>query len=117
MSSVKSGVPLVQKWQIKDKDIEPSVQNIMYMMMVLKDKENNFESIDQLYGQWELIADRLKRGKEYVDDENYERHEEAVGQYQFLLTMLGIYDVFFKRILAERPYKALQNNILKIVNF
>ena len=117
LAMLQPNIQLWKSWGIKEVDINSAMTTLAKMKHSLENQDFSFENIDHLYAQWEFIASRLNKGKSYVDDPYYKKQEEATYQYQFLLTLLGIYDYFFKSAIDEVPHKLLQNSILNIVDY
>lgn len=82
------------------------------------------EEIDRYYTEWVEIATRLNKGAEMLDNgkavqERSKQHmKELEDLYTLLLKMVGIYDMFFKRMFEEHPDRHVraQSKIMDILN-
>ena len=110
----------IEQWKsfgIKEKEIDSAMDTLGKMQRALEEKNFSIENIDKLYAQWMFVASRMNKGIPYVDDPHYSERDKATYQYQFLLTLLGVYDYFFKNALDELPHKLLQSSILNMVDY
>lgn len=113
----KQGMSLAEQLRISSDEKEAVAQRLNFMLRVAKNEFLTLEEIDKIYGEWEILANRLKKGRSMLDSEiEGKRLSDVTNLYTFLLAQLALYDRFFQKTLPKPDYRHLQKNIVDIMN-
>ncbi|MGE7305827.1 hypothetical protein AAXE64_27135 [Priestia megaterium] len=116
---------LAYTWQISDKERETMKARVAQMVKIKSSADLSEEEQKQFFAEWVNITNRLRKGKELIT--KMERQQEP-GQdlrldqnyiklthlYEFLFTMLGYYDLFFKQKFPKEEHERYQTAILQM---
>ncbi|WP_142340373.1 hypothetical protein [Priestia megaterium] len=107
---------LAEELRMSSDIIKETAERINFMLKVRKENTVH-EHIDQIYSEWEQIAQRLVKGRRMLDQKvEGKRLRDLNNLYNFLLPQLGLYDHFFKSTLSTSHHRALQSSILRILD-
>lgn len=107
---------LAEQLRMSPDQIKITADRLKFMLKVRGEKTFTSKNTDQIYGEWEELAYRLKKGRKMLDNEpEGKRLEDIKNLYAFLLIQLGLYDRFFQEAVSESHYRALQHGILNIL--
>lgn len=81
------------------------------------------QEVDRYYGEWIEVAGRLNKGaimldnSKAVQEPSKQREKELGDLYKLLLEMLGMYELFFKRMFKDNPdhYYRAQRKVIDVI--
>jgi hypothetical protein len=119
-------IPLVQQLNIKKDEVESMTKRVNFMIKVRKFNNLKEEYVTKIHDEWVTIAKRLKKGQQMLVEaesncsdvsklRDDKRYTSLSNLYDFLLSILGYYDRFFRETLSRNHYLKLQQAILEIL--
>lgn len=116
---------LADDLSIKDTEKHNLARQVNFMIMIEKERNLRDEYISKIYEEWIQIANRLQTGGKMIYEAMKNKRPEAlkgdnrfqnlVNLYQFLMSVLGIYDGFMKKNLHESHYISMRDQVLEIL--
>lgn len=119
-------IPLVEQLNIKKDEVESMKQKVKFMIDVIESNNLKEEYVTKIYEEWAAVAKRLKKGKQMMDETEMsypdksklmedKRFASLSDLYDFLLSILGYYDTFFRTTLSREHYLKLQSGIRELL--
>lgn len=121
-----SSAPLVKELNISIDEVKSMAQKISFLIYVSKENRLKEEHVTRIYNEWVTVAKRIKKGAALIEQtasvipnvwerESNKRYMSLANLYDFLMAILGYYDMFFKYALSESHYHQLLSGILEIL--
>lgn len=114
-----------EELQISSEEVRTMVERVNYMIRARNEHPFSEESERKIFEEWVTLAKRLRKGEEMIKHTiatvsadllpSHTKYQKLVNLYDFLLSLLGFYDLFFKQSVSESQYKLLQGTILGIL--
>lgn len=120
------GLPLAQRLNISKDEVKSMAQKVNFMIYVSKENRLKEEHVTKIYDEWVTVAKRLKKGGQMIEEYcavipnawDRETNKKYIGLsnlYDFLMAILGYYDMFFRHALSKDHYQKLMSGVLEIM--
>lgn len=99
----------IQEFKLEKEEMETGINRAKSMVRVYQAGEWNADEIESHFKEWKKIAARIKKGAPMVDKLNTVRpasvdyKNQLNNLYDYLMTLLGFYDLFFKCMFKHEP--------------